>query len=219
MVLMSYWKKYLETINNLQVRERKLITITGCVVIISIFFLASWQSILSEWSKVNHDIHEIKNRIVEVQMKKENVLAESKIDPNKIHLNRIDALRLELDKQQATIESITSALISPKNMNQVFSALLQNSELQVSEIKNWPAEAINVVGESEAEEANLLYKHDLSLAMEGSFDSSVKYLQRVEDQYWHLFWDELIYETKDYPHGVLSLKVHTMSTSNSVLGL
>jgi len=217
MVLMSYWKKYLEAINDLQLRERKLITITASVIVFSLFFVASWQSILSEMSQYDNKIYEIKNRMIKVQGQKEEVLLESKIDPNKIHMKQIDALRLELDKQQATIESITSALISPKNMNQVFSALLQNSELEVSEIRNSPAESINVVGENA--DSNLLYKHGLSLAMEGTFDSSVRYLQRVEDQYWYLYWDELIFETKTYPNGMLNLKVHTMSTSNSVLGL
>jgi len=48
---------------------------------------------------------------------------------------------------------------------------------------------------------------------------TLKYLQELERQDWQLYWDELTFKTEAYPQGAVTIEVHTLSTSEEVLGL
>lgn len=136
---------------------------------------------------------------------------------NKPYKEKITALHARLKKQQHKIDTITSALISPKNMPEVFSKLLNRNDLTLESVSNQDAEAVNI--STNAQEDSLLFKHGLLLEMKGQFLSGLNYIKQMEKQDWQLYWDELNYVTKKYPQGVLTLKVHTLSTSDSVLEL
>lgn len=217
MTLKRYWKKFLRAINQLQLRERQLITITSSVIILAGFLVAVWQPLYASWLESGKKLQSTNEQIVETGKLIEEIKTASERDANKPYRQKVDILKTSIEKQQKKIESITAALINPKHMNNVFSTLLQNSELEINKVNNEEAEAVDIKGQ--AESANLLFKHGLSLEMKGTFNNSLKYLQRVESQDWNLYWDELEFTTKSYPQGVLVLNVHTLSTSDHVLGL
>ena len=217
MTLKRYWKKFLKAINRLQLRERQLITITSSVIILAGFFMGVWQPLYASWLESEVKFQASSDQIVETRKLIEEIKTASERDANEPYRQQVDSLKSSIEKQQIKIESITAALINPKHMNHVFSTLLQSSELEIHKVNNQEAEAVDIKGQ--AESANLLFKHGLSLEMAGTFNNSLKYLQRVESQDWNLYWDELEFTTNNYPQGVLMLNVHTLSTSDHVLGL
>lgn len=217
MTLKPYWKKFLKAINRLKLRERQLITIASGVTIFVGFTVAAWQPLYVSWQQSEEKLIASYQQVGKTHEEIKQIKTTSKNDANKPYRQKVETLRASIEGQQKKIENITAALINPKYMNEVFSTLLQNSELEINKVNNQPAESIDIKGQ--AEPANLLYKHGLSLEMLGTFRNSLKYLERVENQDWHLYWDELIFTTKNYPQGVLTLNVHTLSTSDHVLGL
>lgn len=138
-------------------------------------------------------------------------------DVNKPYEEKIAALHVRLKKQQQKIDTITSALISPKNMPEVFSKLLNRNDLTLESVSNDDAEPVNI--STNEKEDSLLFKHGLLLEMKGQFLSGLSYIKQMEKQDWQLYWDELTYTSEKYPQGVLTLKIHTLSTSDSVLEL
>jgi MSHA biogenesis protein MshJ len=217
MTLKHYWKKFLRAVNRLKIRERQLLTFTSSVIVVAAFFMGSWQPLYMSWQKSGLNIVSVQNDIDKTRAQIIETKAASEKDANQPYRQKAERLNKNIADQQVRIETITAALINPKYMNQVFSTLLQSSELEINKVNNQQAESIDIEGQSEP--ANLLYKHGLSLEMKGTFNNSLKYLKRVENQDWHLYWDELTFTTQKYPYGVLTLNVHTLSTSDHVLGL
>lgn len=217
MTLKNYWRKFRKAINGLELRERQLITLTCTFLLVMAFVVFAWQPLYVSWEKSNQSITSNINSVNNIKNNIKEIKSASTRDVNKSSREQVKLLSEELEKLQNEIENITASLISPKNMNQVFSTLLQNSELSINKVTNSEAEAINIKN-GEASD-NLLYKHGLSLEMAGTFKNSLKYLQRVEKQKWHLYWDELKFKTSKYPQGVFTINVHTLSTSDHVLGL
>ena len=179
------WKIFRKVFNRLELRERQIFVFTSCVIIIAGFFTALWIPMYQQWDGSNIQLNEFKNRIDLSRVDIETIKKNSRNDANEPYRKEIKSYRKKIGKQQEEIGAITAALISPKNMNGVFSALLQNSELEINKINNKEAESIKIEGESEAD--SLLYKHALTLEMDGTFSGSKKYLERIENQDWNLY--------------------------------
>jgi MSHA biogenesis protein MshJ len=217
MIVKKNWKKFRKIFNQLQLRERQLIISSSWLIIIAIFSMAFWNPIYHKWIEGSLELDSIKEKISVSRVDIETIKKSSKLDTNKPYRDEIESYHQKIDKQQKIIETITAALISPKNMSNVFSTLLQNQELEVNKINNKKAESIIIKGDSESE--NLLFKHALTLEMTGTFSGSKKYLERVENQDWNLYWNELKFTSTRYPQGILTINVHTLSTSDYVFGL
>lgn len=217
MTLKSYWKKLLKAVNALQVRERQMIIVAGSVLIIGVFSLVAWEPLYVDWIKKSAMLTQAKENLNQAETTIERIKSESRVDANKPYREKFNKLKNDIEDQDYKIETITAALINPKHMNHVFGTLLKNTELEIDTITNSPAEAIDIQGEGDTDK--LLYMHALSLELSGTFIDSLKYLKRIESQNWNLYWDNLVFTTTQYPQGRLILKVHTLSTSDHVLGL
>ena len=64
-----------------------------------------------------------------------------------------------------------------------------------------------------------LFKHDLALSLEGTYSQVQNYLMNVEKLAVQIYWDDMSFEIKQYPIGVLELGVHTLSTSRELIGV
>lgn len=102
-------------------------------------------------------------------------------------------------------------------MNMVFQGLLEKSKLQFQSIKNYLPKIIELNKDKNSNQ--MLYEHSLLLEMKGQYIHGLEYIQSIEKQDWQLYWDEIEFKILRYPQGLLTLKVHTLSTSDKVLGL
>jgi len=202
--------------NQLSLSERRLILLTALVVVVALFVLLVWQPLIERWSKRSAQRQQVETQIAEIDRNIETLILESENDPNEKYRTQLEQLAMQIRAQQAEISSITSALISPEKMNQVFDEMLSNRQLKLLSMENRQAIAVKIP--DQGDESPLLYEHGLSLHMEGSYVAVLKYIAHLESQSWKLYWDRLIYKTTDYPNGVLRLDIHTLSTSDHVLG-
>ncbi len=211
------WADIQDHVNHLKSSERRLLCITVVALILAVFAFLLWDPLYQAWLK---DFKANSQSIRQVSSAQASIVSLKKrmnIDVNAHYKTQIKAFRVQIEQQQQKIESLTSALIPPKNMGKVFAGLLQESALSVSKISNLDAQVVKIQGQQE--ETNLLYQHGLSLELEGRFDSALKYILEIEMQDWQLYWDELSFSTNNYPQGTLVVEVHTLSTSDSVMDL
>ncbi len=211
------WTSLQAAVNQLQLRERRLLALTFVTLIIGIFILALWQPFFQAWQADSMALQTTNRQVALASQKIITVKKRAGEDANLPHKNTIKRLQKALTIQQAHIKSITTALINPKDMTAVLSGLLKKGDMRIQSMSNVDAQSVYV--KEQKDETNLLFKHGLSLELQGPFASSLEYVQRIEDQDWQLFWDELNFSTLSYPVGKLEMKVHTLSTSDSVLGL
>jgi type II secretory pathway component PulM len=123
MTVKKNWKKFKKIFNQLKIRERQLIISSSCVTIIAIFFMTVWNPIYQQWVEATIELDNIKQNISVSRVDIETIKKNSKLDANNPYRDEIAGYRQKIDKQQKKIENMTAALISPKNMNTVFSAL------------------------------------------------------------------------------------------------
>ena len=213
----KYWSKFQTKVNALQIRERRLMAITLMVVIfatvVAVFWLPVMDKIIENYQKNESSFNTIQGLKLEINGFKKRV----GIDVNAPYKEQVRNLKKQIRAQDKKVESLTSALITPRNMGQVFTGLLKVNEINMNKISNLDAEKVKI--NTEKEETNLLFKHGLSLELQGEYLKALKYVQQIEAQDWQLYWDELSFTTLKYPQGRLNIEVHTLSTSDSVLDL
>ncbi|EAT12448.1 hypothetical protein HF888_15405 [Bermanella marisrubri] len=141
----------------------------------------------------------------------------SKQDVNAPYRKQLKGLEIQVTEQERTIEDLTSSLILPNKMTQVFSELLDERYLKIIKLKNLEAKPIEL--DQKQTDSSVLFKHGLSLKLQGRYLNTMDYIKQIESQPWKLYWESLDFKMEKYPNGVLDLKVHSISTSDHVLGL
>lgn len=172
------------------------------------------------WNSIQLSINENSKIEIAIEASKKNIeiLEErSKVDVNLPYREKLVQLKEQSLEQQNEINDITNALIQPERMNMVFQGLLEKSKLQFQSIKNDLPKIIELNKDKNSNQ--MLYEHSLLLEMKGQYIHGLEYIQSIEKQDWQLYWDEIEFKILRYPQGLLTLKVHTLSTSDKVLGL
>lgn len=210
------WKSLAKQFNQLKLSERRLMVITSVVVILVMFSMLVWEPLIESWGKRTKELRNVSQQIKTIDESIVQLMEAAKNDPNDALRKELKSLIDQVQIQQSKIESITSALITPEKMTGVFEQLLSNGSIKINSIENKPAVGVEMPGQKT--EAALLYEHSLRLEMEGSYGAVLNYVNALESQNWTLYWDDLIYRTTKYPSGILTLEVHTLSTSEHVLG-
>ena len=186
-------------------------------VILTLIFLLAWQPLFFNITKSYQANQTAQKQVATIKSTIENYKKRVSLDANAPYKTQVKNLKKQIKQQDINVENLTSALITPRNMSKVFTGLLQNTEMNMNKISNLDALAISI--NDNKEETNLLFKHGLSLELEGQFLNALSYVQIIEQQDWQLYWDELSFSTLSYPEGRLKIEVHTLSTSDSLLDL
>lgn len=64
-----------------------------------------------------------------------------------------------------------------------------------------------------------LFRHPITVELEGSYTDMVRYLARIEGSEWGLMWHELKIDTLDYPRARLRFVVYSFSLEEAWIGV
>jgi len=209
--------KTIEKVDGLSSRERVIIVVTAIAFIFGTYnqfvlapFLETRSTLKKEMADIVPEMEVMQNTIeslVERQARDPNVALRSAIKEKK---ERIEAL-------DDVIESETKRLIDPEKMPKILGYLLsRRSSLSINSVKSASGEPIMFEGE---EKPMGLFKHELKIELEGSYQQVQVYLGKIEELAEQVYWDDMVFEMKEYPTGTLRLNVHTMSTSKELIGV
>ena len=95
--------------------------------------------------------------------------------------------------------------------------LSRQSALNINSVKSASGEPIYF--DAERKKSSGLFKHDLTMSLEGTYYQVQSYLKNIEEMAEQVYWDDMTFESKEYPIGVLKLNVHTLSTSKELIGV
>lgn len=203
--------------NSLSLRERRTLAVGIGASIILLFIFLIWLPVTEDLVEINVNQSQQRKILDASKLAIEGLEARSKKDVNRPFKEKLVAIKEQINDQEKEIENLTSALVLPSKMSEVFYELLDDKFMQITQVNTLKAEPITLQ-ETNIDEP-ILYKHEVILNLKGSFPSSVEYIKALESESWELYWDALEYRSDNYPDGTLQLKVHTVSTSESVIGL
>jgi MSHA biogenesis protein MshJ len=239
---MTWWQKkpiidLITAYEKISVREQHIILSAFVVLflIVSYLFaiepmLLSNAELIEKEEKLVNSNRSLSDQIMKTKNKKRQ-------DPNEPLREQLSEIIAQSDSEQQKINLLTQALVAPKQMISLLeSVLTQDKQLKLISLSNLPEEALSLEGKSLAVSANaavdtsnitndktradaLIYKHTFEIELEATYDSALSYLQRLDGLPWQLFWQDLKYESTQYPKGKLNIRIYTLSMSQEVLGV
>ena len=212
-----HWKDLRHKIDSLSLRERQLIALTSVIMLLSCITVFVLVPFYVDVKKIG-DAIDNKIEIIESYINGiDKIKNLSKKDVNKPYQNRLLVLMDKVNRQDEELSKLTSSLIKPDKMRDVFKGLLVKSNLKLILFKNVKSKKVSLKG---AEENILsLHKHTFEIEMAGDYLSIVKFIDEIERNRWQLNWNKLVFNVDKYPLGNLKINVHTLSTSKKVFEL
>ncbi len=210
------------------VRQRLLLLVAVVAV-----FLTLWDAVLMRSSKMREEQAESDTALLEKQVKALELQAEATLkklaaDPNLERRKR----KAELERQLADLDSgfneRTADLIPPSEMVRVLKELLgRDSGLQLVRLESVPASALLAPDEESGSEGKVdlgsgpvrLFRHGLVLEMSGDYLSVLRYVQAIEQLPWKFFWESMTYQVQQWPVGLITLKLLSLSSEEGWIGV
>jgi MSHA biogenesis protein MshJ len=239
---MTWWQKkpFIDGITayeNFSSREQHMVLSTLIVVILLIGYLLVIEPVVL----TNTQLVEDKNSLISTtKLLSENIINTKNKkfqDPNIPLRKQFKEVLVESKSLQEKINLLTQALVAPKQMVSLLeSVLTQDKQLKLISLINLPEEAMNIQGSNLTSDASsavdasnipntnagqeaLIYRHTFDIELETTYDSALSYLKRLDDLPWQLFWQDLKYQSTQYPKGTLNIRIYTLSMSKEVLGV
>jgi MSHA biogenesis protein MshJ len=137
---------------------------------------------------------------------------------------RIERLRM-LEEQVAltdeSVRSITSDLIGPTEMREVLEGLIERQQgLRLVRAGNLEVrELIEREETGEVAAGPMLYRHGLTLELEGTYLDCLAYLRAVEQLPWTLYWGGLSLTALEYPLNSISIEIFSLSLDEDWIGV
>jgi len=209
---MTWWQKkpFIDAIKkyeNFSVRERNIISLTLVLILLLSGYLFVIEAIVLTNVKLMEKEH---THIITNQLFLEKIIntKNKKLqDPNIALRKQLNKMLTESKNFQERINLLTQALVAPRQMVSLLGNVLkQDKQLKLISLVNLPEEAI-------------IYRHTFNIELEATYDSALSYLKRLDGLPWQLFWQDLKYESTQYPKGKLNIRIYTLSMSKEVLGV
>jgi MSHA biogenesis protein MshJ len=105
--------------------------------------------------------------------------------------------------------------VPPEKMAEALQDILrQNGNLRLIQLETLPVKPFG----TEDQPVTWVYRHSLSLVVEGDFFSTLDYLRSLEALPWRVQWDSVDYKVTGYPNAETRLQVYTLSFEKDWLG-
>lgn len=235
---MEQLKKIVEKIDSLSLRERAIVFIGVIAVIFSL-----WESFLTspletEQRKLIADLN-IKNaeRLV-LNTRMQELIKQSKQDPDAENLAKLKALRSKIINVQAELESSTDNLVSPKDMPKVLETVLHKTGgLTLVSLRSLGVTPLVAKVETEAttninddnkdknetkltaDNIDNAYRHGLRIEFTGDYLTTLNYLKSLEELEWGFYWDNFELSVIEYPYASASIEIFTLSLQQEWIGV
>lgn len=214
-------KAKFEAFDALSLRERLLILSTVVVAVVLPLFLYVVEPAQKELGLLNTKVMKMKAEQAQAHLELQTLLHTKPVDPN-------DALHDQLAKLQASIASVdqqlavlSASLVEPQAMVPLLEKTLSASPgvRVVGLMKAAPQPFSSQAEEGEPVTLGGVYRHDVTLEIEGSYAAVVNYLKTLESLSGAFFWDGIDYQVSTYPLARVVLNIHTLSSDAGWLGV
>ncbi len=206
---------------NLSTRERNIIIILALVLIVFIF-----DQLLISPLQENNKITRQKINAMASQMSEQSaqtgLLSGAKDDPNFALKQKLESLQRTLVSLDNEIGQVSSEMIPPRKMTEILEQLLrENTRLVLVNVNTLPSEKVTMNGQADSSTSGRhgLFRHTVEIELQGGYFDTLRYLQAIEALPWKVFWRELDYRVEEYPKASIRLRLNTLSTHASWIGV
>jgi len=222
---------YLDLIDDLSVRERVILQVTALAILFGIWDLLLYSSLDVKRAELGREIRQIQNNINDQLAEAEVLLQANSIDPNKEIKEEKKRLEVEVSGLKQQLSRLSLGLVPSEKLPRILEDILRgNGKLTLVSLQTKPVEAF-LLNEKSPQPANRnalepnalvagrgLFKHAVTIELEGRYFDTVDYLQSLEELPWRFYWDNLRYDVSQYPKAKISVDVYTLSAEEGAFG-
>lgn len=214
------WRKIVEKIDALALRERALIFVMMSVVLITPINMLLLDPLRTKQKNLSQQLKEKQTQIDDLQTQLQGLAASSQVDPDVENRQRLKELRRKLEELEAPMETVQKSLVSPdKKVTLLEDLLVQNPRLRLVSLKTLPVASVleskaiepGKKGGAAVPSTSLVYRHGVQLTIEGGYHDLLQYLVAMEKLPWRVVWGEADLRVDEYPKIVLTLTLYTLS--------
>ena len=237
---MGRLRELMAWIDALSFRERGLILVIALFVFYGLWDTLLMQPLDAKQEKLSKQLEQTQQEVLGLQQQAQTIVELHGVDPNAKNRAKLEKLQKELDAIKEELKQSTAHLIAPKDMAKVLETVLKQSEglnfvrlegLGVTPlVKEGTVEGIIDVEQdiSKADDEQgvfpvaslqMAYLHGLRIEFEGGYLDTLDYLRKLEALPWAFFWDSVDYQVEEYPKGMSSITVYTLSLDENWIGV
>jgi MSHA biogenesis protein MshJ len=212
----------LEWIDGHGVKERAVLLVTVVLVLSWVSNVIVIGPLRARQAQGALEVVALRAEVEVLELESERVGTKLAFDLNEPLRIREDRLERELAALNSRVVERTQALIPPDEMARVLKKLLpQGRDPRLVRVTSLPAEPlVEAEGEEQLPDApGHVYRHGVEVELRGSYLSTLRYLEAVEQLPWRLFWEGLEYEVLEYPEARIVLTVRTLSLREGWIGV
>jgi|GEM_PF-5019183 len=203
------WKEINDIVNARSGQERLLITVT-ILIILHTFVVYFVQPKLSALQTAASNDISIYSALIEKRSTAIHKAADAyKNDSDLGTLQRIEALRKEINQFSHKLGDISNSFVDANEMISLIKQLLSEHNLQLIRLENSPPEALTANNKTDIG----IYKHGIQLEISGSYRNHVRFLEKLKNLPWHIFWEQLNLEASEPGKVIVSLGIYTINYS------
>lgn len=214
------WRKIVEKIDALALRERALIFVMMSVILITPINMLMLDPLRTKQKTLSQQLKEKQAQIDSLNSQIQGLAATSQIDPDVENRQRLKELQRKLEELEAPLETVQKSLVSAdKKVSLLEDLLVQSPRLRLVSMRTLPATSVlesKTVGQGKPNapavpSTSLVYRHGVQLTIEGGYHDLLQYLVAMEKLPWRVVWGEANLQVDEYPKIVLTLTLYTLS--------
>lgn len=212
-----------EKFDALNQRERILIFSLVLTSIVIFFIEIIVVPLDAKYEEVNKQVLSARSQEIDLQNQLVILKAEKKVvSPKQKQQQQLSLLNEQISNVNRRLKENISGLVTPKEMAKVLEAVLsQNSNLKLESIEAQASKPLSTPtsGNGDESESFGIYHHGLKIKFKGSYLSTLRYLEVLDDLPWRFYWDVLELRVDKYPVSSIDITVHTLSFNKDWIGV
>lgn len=235
------WEALAQKFNGRALRERVLLGLGVLVVIFVVWDFIFYQPLAKKHSVLQARLDVANENITRLSAEEQVFAKALTSDPNAARKREVVRLEQQLAQLDSELEELAVGLIQADKLPQILhDVLFSSGSLKLLGMKTEAVEKLNfsepVTAAEQIDQQNgqpdineefpqqnetvvSVFKHAVTISLEGRYFDVVNYLTALEQLPWKIYWEFLDYKVEDYPKARVTLQVYTLSTGEGVLGV
>lgn len=207
-------------IDALSLRERGAVMLMVVAVLVFLWSQLLMAPLNTMQLAKQQEIAALQSRLGELNSTITAILTDQSGESKTAKEQQMARLQDEIARLDEQLGELTAELLEPREMAKLLEAVLEkNTRLKLVEMRNLPAEALLTVDDAALSERANVYRHGLSITVEGSYLATLDYVRALEQLPWRFYWDSLELRTEKYPVNRTTIVVYTLSLQEGMLGV
>lgn len=224
----QYWKKIVDKIDGMSLRERALIFGAVAFMLVSLIMTMFLDPLLAEQKKLSSQVVQKQEKMKDILAQIDTLLAAKRADAISPLRQRLEQIRLQISEGDIYLQSRRERLVAPEKMGDLLEQVLKrNGRLQLISLQTLPAAPLiekaakpgkerTVPGEAAVVPDKQVFRHGVKITVRGTYPDLLQYLTELEHLTAQMFWGEADMEAA-YPAVTLTLTLYTLSLDKTWL--